>query len=117
MELTKEFLAQKYYANIILDNIICNAIKYSTENSNLNITVSDAENEIVCNIKDEGIGIKKEDIDKLFNPFYRSDALNHKEIFGNGLGLSIAKKAADAINANLFVESELGVGTKVTIAF
>lgn len=117
MELTSESMAQKYYANLILDNIIGNAIKYSTKNSNLQITVKDAETGIICEIKDEGIGIKKEDIDKLFNPFYRSDALNHREIFGNGLGLSIAKKAADAIDAKLFVESELGVGTTVTIVF
>jgi signal transduction histidine kinase len=117
MELANESMAQKYYANLILDNMIGNAIKYSNENSNLKITVTDGESGIICEIKDEGIGIKKEDIEKLFNPFYRSDALNHREIFGNGLGLSIAKKAADAINAKLFVESELGIGTTVTIAF
>ncbi|MDF1517000.1 MAG: HAMP domain-containing sensor histidine kinase [Lutibacter sp.] len=117
MEITKDALIQKYYANLILDNIIGNAIKYSTKKSNLQITVSDDETGIICEIKDDGIGIKKEDIDKLFNPFYRSDALNHREIFGNGLGLSIAKKAADAINAKLFVEGELGVGTTVTIVF
>jgi signal transduction histidine kinase len=117
MEITKDFLIQKYYANLVLDNIISNAIKYSKQNSKLHITVADAENGIICEIKDEGIGIHKDDIDKLFNPFFRSDALNHRDIFGNGLGLSIAKKAADAINAKLFVESELGVGTTVTIAF
>ncbi|HSQ46269.1 MAG TPA: HAMP domain-containing sensor histidine kinase [Lutibacter sp.] len=117
MELQNESMAQKYYANLILDNMIGNAIKYSTKNSNLQITVTDTETGIICGIKDEGIGIKKEDIEKLFHPFFRSDALNHREIFGNGLGLSIAKKAADAINAKLFVESELGVGTTVTIAF
>lgn len=117
MELTNESMAQKYYANLILDNIIGNAIKYSTKNSNLKITVTDAETGIICKIKDEGIGIKGEDVEKLYHPFFRSDALNHRDIFGNGLGLSIAKKAADAINAKLFVESELGVGTTVTIVF
>lgn len=117
METTNESLVQQYYANLILDNMIGNAIKYSKENSSLHILVSDTGSEITCKITDEGIGIKKEDIEKLFNPFFRSDALNHKEIFGTGLGLSIAKKAADAINAKLFVESELGVGTKITIVF
>ena len=68
-------------------------------------------------LTDEGIGIIKEDMDKLFHPFFRSDALNHKEIFGNGLGLSIAKKAADAINAKLNLESVFGVGTTVTVTF
>jgi signal transduction histidine kinase len=117
METTNEFLVQQYYANLILDNIIGNSIKYSTKNSSLHITVSNNERGIICKIKDEGIGIKKEDIEKLFNPFFRSEALNHKEIFGNGLGLSIAKKAADAMNAALILESELGVGTTVTIIF
>jgi signal transduction histidine kinase len=117
LEITKEASVPQYYANIILDNIINNAIKYSKENSSLKITVTDAETGIICEIKDEGLGIKKEDIEKLFHPFFRSDALDHKEIFGNGLGLSIAKKAADAINAKLVVESELGVGTKFTIVF
>lgn len=117
LETAKEALVPQYYANIILDNIISNAIKYSKEKSSLHITVSDDENGVICKIKDEGIGIKKEDVDKLFNPFFRSDALNHKEIFGNGLGLSIAKKASDAINAKLLLESEFAVGTTVTIIF
>jgi len=117
IEIMKEAPVPQYYANIILDNIINNAIKYSKENSSLKITVTDAETGIICEIKDEGLGIKKEDIEKLFHPFFRSDALDHKEIFGNGLGLSIAKKAADAINAKLVVESELGKGTTATLTF
>ena len=117
IEISKDSFTQKYYANLILDNIICNAIKYSKENSMLQIIVTSIETGIICEIKDEGIGIKKEDIEKLFNPFFRSEALNHKEIFGNGLGLSIAKKAADAINAKLLLESELDVGTTVTVVF
>ncbi|MHB1147270.1 MAG: sensor histidine kinase [Lutibacter sp.] len=117
LETEAEAMVSKYYANLILDNIISNAIKYSNKNSKLHIIVKIETSGIVVIIKDEGIGIKKEDIDKLFNPFYRSDALNHKEIFGNGLGLSIAKKAADAINAKLVLESELGVGTAATVTF
>ncbi len=117
IETSKEALVQQYYANLILDNIISNAIKYSTNNSILHITVSDNESGVIFKITDEGIGIKKEDMDQLFHPFFRSDALNHKEIFGNGLGLSIAKKAADAINAKLNLESVFGVGTTVTVKF
>ena len=117
LETEKEALVPKYYANIILDNILSNAIKYSKENSSLHITITDFETGFICKIQDEGIGIKKEDIHNLFNPFFRSDALNHKEISGIGLGLSIAKKAADAIGAKLLLESEFGVGTTVTIVF
>lgn len=106
-----------YYSNLILDNIIGNAIKYSKENKTVHITITEADSKIVCQIQDEGIGVKKEDLNNLFNHFFRSDALHHKSISGNGLGLSIAKKAADAINAEIQVESEFGVGTTFTIEF
>ncbi|SRX54824.1 HAMP domain-containing sensor histidine kinase [Aequorivita sp. CIP111184] len=107
----------KYYSNLILDNIIGNAIKYSEEHKTVHITITEANSKIVCKIQDEGIGIKKEDLNNLFNHFFRSDALNHKSISGNGLGLSIAKKAADAINAEIHVTSEFGSGTTFTIKF
>ena len=75
------------------------------------------ELKLVCKIKDEGIGIKLDDLNLIFNHFFRSDALNHKSIQGNGLGLSIAKKAADAISAVIEVESEFEIGSTFTIWF
>ncbi len=116
-DLALESLVPHYYSNLILDNIIGNAIKYSRENKTLHITIMETDSKIVCKVQDEGIGIKKEDLNNLFNHFFRSDALNHKSISGTGLGLSIAKKAADAINAEIHVESELGLGTTFTIKF
>ncbi len=112
-----EGVVPQYYSNLILDNIIGNAIKYSKENKTLQITITKTDSKIVCKVQDEGIGIKKEDLNNLFNHFFRSDALNHRSIPGNGLGLSIAKKAADAINAEIHVESEFGLGTTFTIKF
>lgn len=112
-----EGVVPQYYSNLILDNIIGNAIKYSRENKTLHITITETDSKIVCKIQDEGIGIKKEDLNNLFNHFFRSDALSHRSIPGNGLGLSIAKKAADAINAEIHVESEFGLGTTFTIKF
>jgi len=112
-----EDMIPQYYTHLILDNIIGNAIKYSKENSTVSINSTQLGTKLVCKVQDEGIGIKKEDLDNLFNHFFRSDALNHKNIQGNGLGLSIAKKAADAIHAEIHAESELGVGTTFTIHF
>lgn len=112
-----EGVVPQYYSNLILENIIGNAIKYSKENKTLYITITETDSKIVCKVQDEGIGIKKEDLNNLFNHFFRSDALNHKSISGTGLGLSIAKKAADAINAEIHVESEFGLGTTFTIKF
>lgn len=112
-----EAAVPQYYSNLILDNIIGNAIKYSKEATTIHINIILLDSKVVCSVQDEGIGIKKEDLNNLFNHFFRSDALNHKSISGNGLGLSIAKKAADAINAEIHVESEFGLGTTFTIKF
>ncbi|MBK9109682.1 MAG: HAMP domain-containing protein [Saprospiraceae bacterium] len=106
-----------FYSKIIIDNILSNAIKYSHYNGEINICVDIMNNRTMCSIKDDGIGIKAEELDQIFDSFYRSDALNHKHISGNGLGLSIAKKCADAIHAELKVSSTYGQGTVVTILF
>lgn len=114
---TLEALVPQYYSNLILENIIGNAIKYSHDATTIHIDIALLDSKVVCKIQDEGIGIKKEDLDNLFNHFFRSDALNHKSISGNGLGLSIARKAADAIHAEIHVESEFNLGTTFTIKF
>jgi signal transduction histidine kinase len=112
-----EALVPHYYSNLILDNIINNAIKYSREKGIISIHLKKTTTHTLCIVKDAGIGIKKEDISSLFNHFFRSEALHHKHISGNGLGLSIAKKAADAIQAKLQVESEVGTGTTLIVSF
>ncbi|MBD1260376.1 HAMP domain-containing histidine kinase [Maribacter polysiphoniae] len=112
-----EEMAPQYYTTLIMENIIGNAIKYAKEASTIHIEIARMDSKIICKIQDEGIGIKKEDLNNVFKRFFRSDALNHKNIPGNGLGLSIAKKAADAINAKIYVDSEFGVGTTFTISF
>lgn len=113
----KETLLPQYFCNLIMENIIGNAIKYAKDGTIIQISITQINSKIVCKVQDEGIGIKKEDLDNVFNNFFRSEALNHKNIPGNGLGLSIAKKAANAIDAKIQVESEFGVGTTFTIQF
>ncbi|WP_244156162.1 HAMP domain-containing sensor histidine kinase [Maribacter ulvicola] len=116
-DINNETLVPQYFSNLILENIIGNAVKYAKNATKVYISITQSDSKIICKIQDEGIGIKKEDLSNLFNNFFRSDALNHKNISGNGLGLSIAKKAADAINAKIDVESEFGLGTTFTIIF
>lgn len=106
-----------YYAKLIVDNVLSNALKYSHDGGAVTINVTSTAAGLTCTIKDEGIGIKKEDLDKLYDNFYRSDALNHNAVKGNGLGLSIAKKASEAIKARLSIESALDKGTTITIIF
>ena len=112
-----DFMVPRYYANLILDNIIENAVKYSPQGGAVFINTTQEKNTVICMIKDEGIGIKNEDLEKIFDSFYRSNALQHKEISGNGLGLSIAKKSADAIGIKLTAESRLHKGTTLRIFF
>ena len=116
-EENKPFLVSHYYANLIIDNLLSNAIKYANEGSVLKIGVEEIDNHVHCVIQDQGIGIKEEDLKHIFENFFRSDSLNHKTISGNGLGLSIVKKCAEVLGAQLDVQSTLHQGTKVRVIF
>lgn len=106
-----------YYLDLIFDNLLSNAIKYSYLNGTINITLSQESGQLHCQIKDTGIGIKAVDMDHIFIPFFRSDALNHKKITGNGLGLSIVKKACDMMGIRIVVSSEVGEGSCFMLTF
>lgn len=106
-----------YYLDLILDNLVGNAIKYSFPASSLLIQVKKEGHQLACSIQDQGIGIRQEDLQNIFMPFFRSEALNHKEIKGNGLGLSIVQKACNLIHSQLKVESQINSGTTVTLVF
>ena len=66
-------------------------------------------------VSDEGIGIPKKHIPKLFNRFYRVDEARTKDTGGNGLGLSIVKSIVDMHNGHIFIDSEVNKGTTVTL--
>ena len=106
-----------FYAFLIIDNLLSNAIKYSKENGKVEITLLGNSTLAHCVIKDYGIGIAEADLAKLYTPFFRSNALAHKEIKGVGLGLSIVKKAAEILNADIQIESEIGKSTTIDITF
>jgi signal transduction histidine kinase len=117
VEQDKEFLTPSYYTTAILQNILSNAVKYSHKGGTITVKVDQVDQNIVCVVQDEGVGIEANDLAHIFENFFRSDSLKHKHISGNGLGLSIVRKCAEAINAKLDVKSMLGQGTTVTIAF
>jgi len=105
------------YASLIIDNVLSNAVKYSKNKGTIKIRIEADDQLLECSITDEGVGVNDEDLKHIFNHFFRSNALNHKEIKGNGLGLSIAKKSADTIGARLNIDSEINKGTTVKIIF
>lgn len=109
--------SDNYLLSIIISNIISNAIKYSNEKGTVSIQLSQNQNTTTCTITDNGIGIAKEDLDKIFNPFYRSNPTQHPEIKGSGLGLSIVKRLADLLNIQFEIHSEVGKGTTVVLSF
>ncbi len=106
-----------YLVAIIIGNIISNAIKYSGENTVVTIDLNKDEKGTQCIITDQGIGIAKADLDKIYNPFYRSNATNHPTIKGSGLGLSIVKRIAELLPMDIEIFSETGKGTKVVLSF
>ncbi len=97
----------------IIGNLISNAIKYSPSESTVNLTLADEDELIVFQVQDQGIGIPTEDQERLFEPFHRAN--NISNIPGTGLGLSIVKKSVEAYGGQIIVESEINVGTKITV--
>ncbi len=101
----------------IIYNLCDNAIKYNKKGGIVDILLEKADNEAIIKIKDSGIGIPKEDIDRVFERFYRVDKSHSKEIGGTGLGLSIVKHAVSFHKGKILIKSTLGTGTEVTIIF
>lgn len=99
----------------ILLNIAGNAVKYTPENGNIWIDVHKENGKINISVKDDGIGIPKEDQARVFERFYRVDKARSRELGGTGLGLSIAKQIAEAHGSTLNVNSEVNKGTEVII--
>ncbi len=106
-----------YLVDLILDNVLANAIKYSPAGSTIDVGLAQRGSHLLCTIADQGIGIRPEDLPHIFDPLYRSEALAHKDIDGTGLGLSIVAKACDLLAIERRVTSTLGQGTVFTLGF
>ncbi|ALC88537.1 histidine kinase [Bacillus sp. FJAT-18017] len=99
----------------VLDNIISNALKYSPEGGEVTFTVVEEEGKITVSIKDEGIGIPKDNIGKVFDRFYRVDKARTRKLGGTGLGLAIAKEMIMAHGGTIWAASEEGKGTQIIL--
>jgi signal transduction histidine kinase len=113
-----------YYVNtdsyllcIIVNNILTNSIKYSKKGGSITIAIHEEDDALLCSISDHGIGIAKEDLQKIFDQFYRSKSNLHPEIKGTGLGLSIVKRLSLLLQIELEIESQENIGTKVILKF
>lgn len=101
----------------IIHNLVKNAIKYNKDGGKVTVSVKQCLDGIELSVKDTGIGIPQEDLDHIFERFYRVDKSHSKDIGGTGLGLSIVKHGAMFHNASLFVESKVNIGTTIRVLF
>lgn len=101
----------------IFINILDNAYKFSPNNGNIFIDMIKEEGEVRIKIKDEGVGIEKEDIPYIFDKFYRGKNIKEVESKGFGLGLAIVKELVEAHKGKINIKSERGKGTEVEIIF
>ncbi len=108
-------VADKAGIERVITNILTNAIKYTPENGEIKIYVGFVYNDAYIKVIDTGIGIPEEDIEKVFERFYRVDKARTREMGGTGLGLSIAKEILEKNNSKINIKSELGKGTEVVI--
>lgn len=100
----------------VILNLINNAVKY-TKKGKIFLEVCQEEKQISFSVKDTGIGIKKEDMEALFDMFMRADIKRHRNIEGSGLGLTIAKELCEQMGGHIQAESIYGKGSNFTVYF
>lgn len=103
------------YIKQLFLNLIDNAIKYTPEGGTVIINQFTRNNEITIEVIDNGVGIPKEDQDKIFQRFYRVDKARSRSVGGTGLGLAITKHIVNSLQGNIGVESKLGEGSKFIV--
>ena len=105
-------IGDRSYLEQVFINLLDNAIKYTHETGEISISALEKEQgEIQVMIKDNGIGIPKEDLSRIFERFYRVDKGRSQELGGTGLGLSIVKHLVQAHGGRVWAESKLGEGS------
>ncbi|KOY80000.1 cell wall metabolism sensor histidine kinase WalK [Lysinibacillus macroides] len=97
----------------VIDNIISNAIKYSPDGGNIRFGFTGQEDMLKVMISDDGLGIPKENVSRIFDRFYRVDRARARSMGGTGLGLAIAREMIEAHGGKIWAESEEGQGTTI----
>lgn len=106
---------KKRWFHQMLINLMDNALKYTPENGEVKLSLTESDGSVIIKVKDTGIGIPAEDIMRIFERFYRVDKDRSRSVGGTGLGLAIVKHVALSFDGSVDVKSELGKGTEFTI--
>jgi two-component system sensor histidine kinase VicK len=116
----RELPDEQYFVEIdpdkltqVIDNIISNALKYSPEGGKIQFAMTVEDGFILIRIIDQGMGIPKENVDKIFDRFYRVDRARSRAMGGTGLGLAISKEMINAHGGHIWAESQYGKGTTI----
>ena len=99
----------------MLYNLLENAVKYSREHGEIRLQATQRGPEIVLSVSDDGIGISKDQLPRIFERFYRADKARSRELGGTGLGLSIVKHIAQLHGGGVEAQSEVGKGTTIRV--
>lgn len=99
----------------VLNNLIMNAVNYTDAGGKISVRVEQINNEAVIHVSDTGIGIPQEDLNRIFERFYRVDKARSRNSGGTGLGLSIVRYLVQNLNGRIEVKSNLGIGTTFTV--
>ena len=111
------FVDEMHLTNVLF-NLLDNAVKYKSDERDLHLTVSTrnaGDNKLIISIKDNGIGIRREDLKKIFEKFYRVHTGNRHDVKGFGLGLAYVNNVVKALGGTIHAESDFGKGTKFII--
>jgi signal transduction histidine kinase len=103
--------------DIIIENILSNAIKYSEPNGSVEVNVVRVKGSVQLAVIDHGVGIDKGQLPRIFDRFYRVDESRNAEISGAGLGLAIVKRLVELQGLSIQAESEPGSGTTIALTF
>jgi signal transduction histidine kinase len=110
-----EVNSDQYLLSIIFNNLLSNALKYSYKNSEVYIKIFIENQNVIIEILDNGFGISKDDLQKIYQPFFRSNETLAQAIKGSGIGLSLVKRLCELLVISIDIKSELNHGTLVRL--
>jgi two-component system sensor histidine kinase VicK len=99
----------------VFQNVLSNAMKYTPEGGKISVKMEEGDGSVIMTFSDTGVGIPAQDLPRIFERFYRVDKTRSRQLGGTGLGLSIAKEIVESHDGRIWIDSECGKGTQVSI--